>query len=440
MHYHLIGIQGVSMSGLADVLRKCGHIVTGSDTVLEGHRRANITADIDEVIASKAAVFSSAPAAVEIAEAKHLGIPVIERSQAIGKFMEGFTTIAIAGTHGKTTVTTLIGRALEELGQDPMVLVGGEVEKWQGTSRFGSGKYFVVEACEYERQFLDFPTTYGVLTGVEADHFDTYKDIKELTETFEQWASQIYSKGLLIACGDSDKVRRAARLAKCQVIYYGCKREDNNYKLANFEEGEDGSSVIINGKKYHTKLSGAMNALNTTAVVALLCELGFAEDKIIAVLSRIENARRRMEIIGEAKGILVIDDYGHHPTELAVTIKAIKQKYLGRRLIVVFEPHQISRTQAFIKEFAKALSKADMSFILPVYLVAGRDDKMLSKLNLHKQIAENVKNCSIINNYNEALDSLKKSAKEGDIVLTIGATPVFTVGRKLMSWLRQFND
>jgi len=430
-HYFLVGISGSSMSGLKKLLEGKGFLVSGSDLQLKGHSAANITPDIDLVVATQAALSPQAPAYVEIEAARRLNIPVVSRAQALNMVARGHLTIAIAGTHGKTTTATLVARLLEELGEDPLANIGGEVAEWGSGSRVGSGKYFVVEACEYEKQFLHFEPFAAVLTNIEYEHFDTYSSFSLLLRTFEEFVRKIPKEGRLIVCAESKEALLVSKESRALTKSYGFSR------LADYQieilpkPKEGGEAFCLNDYSFQTLLEGKANILNCAGALALLIELGFARERLQEALLAIKPPKRRLDFLGEKRAVLYYDDYGHHPTEIKASLSALRRKYPKRRIILVFEPHQGVRTLKLYKEFAAILKEADELLVLPVFAVAGRDIGREKMLGLSKKIASLASGQSVAD-YEEAGSLLRKLARPGDIILTMGATTVYKIAQKLL--------
>jgi len=430
-HYFLVGICGSSMSGLKKLLEGKGFLVSGSDLQLGGHSAKNITPAIDVLVATQAALSPQAPAYVEIEAARKLKIPVISRTQALNMIAKGHLTIAIAGTHGKTTTTTLVARLLEELGEDPLANIGGEVVEWGSGSRVGQGRYFVVEACEYEKQFLDFQPFAALITNIEYEHFDTYKSFSSLLKAFEEFVSKIPKEGRLIVCADSKEALLVSRKSQALTKSYGfCQSADYKIEiLAKPKEG--GEAFLLNNCLFQTQLEGRANILNCAGALALLIELGFVKERLQKVLPLIQPPKRRLDFLGEKEAVLYYDDYGHHPTEIEASLSALRRRYPHKRIILVFEPHQGVRTLKLYKEFARALKKADEILILPVFRVAGRDIDQKEILGLSEKIAR-LANGKSVASYKEAKQLVYKLAKPGDIVLTMGATTVYKIAKELL--------
>lgn len=426
MHYHLIGISGISMSGLAKILESQGHKVSGSDLKLGGHKKENITAGINKVIISSA-VRPGSPAWVEVAEAKRLGIPVIKRSKAIGEIMKKKFGITVSGMHGKTTVSAMIVTILEDAGLDPLILVGGIVKKIGSQVKTGRGNYFVAEACEYDRSFLDFYPKIAVITNIEREHLDYYTGgLPEIIKTFSQFIKQLPKQGVLVFWGDDKNIKKAIELSKrndLDLISFGFGKKNRYQKMP----------VTL-------KIPGKHNILNALAASAAADYLKINRKISLKTLKNFTGAGRRFEIKGRVNGVTIVDDYGHHPTEIAATISAAREFFPKRRLMIIFQPHQYSRTKIFFKDFVRVLAKADLAIIAPIHAVVGRDEKreisseeLVDAINhLHLR---GVGGAIYVSDYEGIVEYLLPRLKRGDVVITIGATEIYKVGDLLLKIL-----
>lgn len=400
------------MSGLAKILEAQGHKVFGSD--LDTHSPKNITKDIDQVVIS-AAITSSSKGWVEVEQAQKLGIPVISRSKLIGKLMQGKYGIAVSGMHGKSTVTAMVGAILEKAGFEPEVLLGAETKEY-GNVRIGKGKYFVVEACEYERQFLDFRPKAVIILNIEEEHLDTYpKGLPQIISAFKKFVDYLPQNGILVGNSDDKNQVRVLKSAKCKVKTFSKNKIWLGLKL---------------------KIPGFFNLLNATAAARLCHELGVRQEIIKEALNNFSGLKRRLEIKGEKNGVLILDDYAHHPTEIKKTLGAVNEHYNRRRLLVVFQPHQYLRTKLLFKEFGKAFSAADLVILSDIFAVPGRDlKKDVKEEDLASEILENSKpkeGVKYLGSFEKIVEYLLKNSKEGDIILTMGATKIYQVGETFL--------
>jgi UDP-N-acetylmuramate--alanine ligase len=418
MKYHLIGERGVSMRGLKKYLISLGNIVTGSDLKSGGHSSSNITADIDCVVRTSA-VNPGSEGWVEVVAANELHIPVIKRSELIGRLTAGKKLIAISGMHGKTTVTSMVGLLMIEAGLDPTVLVGDEVKDFgDDVIRLGKSDWFVLEACEYDRSFLDFSPQILVLTNIEEEHLDTYPGgLAEIKEAFVQYIDRIPDDGLIIACFDDKNIVDVLKQVKtkAKVIYYGFGTETYNHL------------------DFELKLPGRHNILNALSVVALADYLKIDGTVTKKVLTNFTGAHRRFELMGTFNGADLIDDYGHHPTEIMATIAALNERYPDKKKIVVFWPHQYKRILPLIDQFAHAFVSADEVVIKPIYFVPGRDEVLDVDSTMLVERMNKVKNNAIfIETDEEIVEYLSKRLDQNSVLLTIGIPPVYQISEKLL--------
>ncbi len=418
MKYHLIGDQGVSMRGIKKYLQNSGHTVTGSDLKSNGHKYENITPDIDVVVRTSAVNLGSA-GWVEVEAAKDLKIKITKRSEIIGEITKDKKLIAISGMHGKTTTTSMIGLTMIAAGLDPTVLIGEELKDFQNdVLRMGKSDWFVLEACEYDRSFLDFYPKILILTNIEEEHLDTYPGgLEEIKEAFIEYVNHIPEDGLIIACGDDKNVREVieASQTKAQVIYYGFTTE-KYHKLS-----------------FNLFLPGKHNILNALSVVALADYLEIDQNIVESVLSKFSGAHRRFEYLGICCGADLIDDYGHHPTEIQSTINALSEKYPTQRKIVVFWPHQYKRVASLLKEFGECFSGADEVIVKPIFYVPGRDEVLpVSSKDIANGIEKMGITASCMETDEEIVSYLKGRLDENSVLLTIGIPPVYKVILKIL--------
>lgn len=414
MKYHLIGDMGVSMSALAELLKFQGNTVTGSDLKRNGHSRDNITKDIDFVVRNSA-ITDGSPGWVEVQEANRLGINIIKRSELIGKITKDKKLIAISGMHGKTTTTSLLGFVMRQAGLDPTVLVGEKVRDFNNKSYLiGKSKYFVLEACEYDKSFLDFYPEMLILTNIDKEHLDTYPGgIDEIKKTFIKYLQNVRPNGTIIANIEdkniADVVTRA-NLKNINIVWYGKgseKYQKLDVKLALFGE--------------HNKL----NALSVRAASDLLSVDLNSLKKSFSVF---KGAKRRMESWGVLNNALLYDDYGHHPSEIKATINALKEEYIDRDIIVVFWPHQYKRIAPLIHEFSECFEGADKVYVKDIYFVPGRDEKLnVSSALLSEKIKKNGIWSKQFANNTDIIKELLSETKKNALLLTIGIPPIYEV-------------
>lgn len=417
MKYHLIGDQGVSMRGIKNYLEHLGHTVTGSDLKTGGHKKENVASNVDVVVRTSAVSHGSS-GWVEVEAAEELGIKILKRSELLGELTKDKELIAISGMHGKTTVTSMIGLCLVSAGLDPTVLVGEDLREFDGVLRFGKSPWFVMEACEYDRAFLDFYPKILVLTNIEEEHLDTYPNgLTEIKEAFTQYINHIPDDGLIVACGDDENIKDVLSKVstKAKVVYYGFSSD--KYQSLDFK----------------LQVPGKHNVLNALSALALCDHLKIDRKISEKVLREFKGAHRRFEHKGEFNGADLIDDYGHHPTEIKATLEALSERYPDKKKVVVFWPHQYKRIKPFLNDFAEAFNGADEVIIKPIFLVPGRDEKLdvsskdiVDLINVKKNIAKFYETDSEIVKYlSETLDG-------NSVLLTIGIPPVYTIEDELL--------
>ena len=417
MRYHLIGDHGISMRGIGEYLQSLGHEVTGSDIKGVGHSKSNVTKDIDVVVRSSA-INPDSEGWQEVEEAKRLGIKVMKRSGFLGEMTRQKRLIAVSGMHGKTTITAMAGLLLIEAGLDPTVLVGERVDQFDDhVIRLGKSEWFVAEVCEYDRSFLDFWPDILILSNIDKEHLDTYPGgIPEIIEAFKEYISHVGKEGVIIACADDENVKKAIFESDCQakVIFYG--KSSEKYKNLDFA----------------LAIPGEHNKLNALSIIALADHLKIDRKITQEVLQNFHGAKRRFEYKGSYNGAEIIDDYGHHPTEIKATIAAMKEKYSDKKLVVVFWPHQYKRIKPLLQEFGEAFDLADEIVLLPIYLVPGRDAKLdVSAEDIKSIIESRGKHVMKFYSDQEITHYLRDRLDGNTVLLTIGIPPVYKVAEAL---------
>lgn len=460
---HLIGIGGIGVSAVARIFTKKGVLVSGSDLasskvtddlkklgvkVLIGtHKAENVEKDTDLVVYTVATPQDNS----ELTQAKKLKITTLTYPQTLGELTCDKFTIAVTGTHGKTTTTSLISLILTEGGLDPTVVVGSNLAEFSGNARVGESKYFVIEADEYRKAFLNYSPKVIILTSVEHDHPDCYKDLKETKEAFLNFLKKLPENGMVIACFDDVNVRNIVENSKFQIpnlITYGFS-DDVKFRIKNISHGKEKTffQVTKNNEtigQFEIIIPGIHNVLNATAAIALALELGINIGAIKEALAGFKGAWRRFEKKGEIKGVTIIDDYAHHPTEVKATLLAARERFGDKKIICVFQPHHYERTKALFWDFVRAFENADKIIIPDIYAVAGREDKLtqkeVSSQNLVKEIAKLGKNVKYIGELNEVVKYLSNHLQKNDLVITMGAGNITEVGDKLIEKLRAKNE
>ncbi len=448
---HFIGIGGIGMSGMAQVLMEQGYTVSGSDL-----RRSEETARLERMGArigyahraehvgdADLVVHSSAvkPSNPEWMEAVRRGIPIRRRAEILGDLTRMGTSIGVAGTHGKTTTTAMIGWILTEAGMDPTILVGGNVLGMESNARLGRDGPIVVEADEFDRSFLALYPTVAVITTLEAEHLDCYKDIVDLKAAFVEYANRAPFYGAVVACLDEENIRDILPRIERPLITYGV-HADADLRAADMRFGDGGSSfeVIREGERLGTvRLGnpGLHNVKNALAAIAVGLQLGVAFEEIRKALSTFAGVHRRFEIKGEVDGITVVDDYAHHPTEVTATLEAARQgNYV--RILVVFQPHLYSRTRDFAEDFGRAFSQADVLVVTDVY--PAREAPLPGVTGaLVAEAAERYGTPEVhyVADKNKGAQTMADLACAGDLVIVMGAGDIEQVGGELVALLRK---
>ncbi len=445
---HMVGIGGSGMSGIAEVLLNLGHLVQGSDITRSDviyrleklGARISIGHDGDNIGDAEVLVISSAvqPDNPEVVTAKSKKIPVIPRAEMLAELMRMKEGIAVAGAHGKTTTSTLVATILSEAGMDPTVIIGGRVKSFGTGGRLGEGEFIVAEADESDGSFLELDPTIAVVTNMDAEHLDHYGSMERLEEAFLQFCNKVPFFGATIACGDDPILKSFASKMNKKFITFGFSKDCDLTAKQYVQNGlECGFTVCEKGVelgKVELHLPGRHNVLNCLAAiqVALFLEIDFKT--ITEGLKHFSGIGRRVELKGEnSKGITVIDDYGHHPTEIEATLKGLKEAFKGRRLVTLFQPHRYSRTRDCIKEFSTAFADTDVLAVAPIY-PAG--EKPIEGINA-KLISDSVaktghENVFLIEKDNEIKEWIKANTEDGDILLTLGAGNIFLQGEKFL--------
>ena len=448
LHIHFIGIGGISMSGLAEILLGEDFTVSGSDAkqspltdsleakgarIYYGQRASNISDDT-EVVVYTAAIHPDNP---EFACAKEKGLPMLTRAQLLGQIMRNYETpIAISGTHGKTTTTSMVTHILLEGQCDPTISVGGILPAINGNIRVGNSETFVTEACEYTNSFLSFFPKISVILNIDADHLDFFKDIQDIRNSFRRFARLLPADGALIINADTPEYESIIEDLPCRVITYGLDHEANyQARDISFDKyGHASFSVLRDGKKtgsYYLKVPGIHNVSNALASIAVGHLLGIPEESIIKGLSSFSGTDRRFQYKGEVAGVTVIDDYAHHPTEIEATLQAARN-YPGKKIWCVFQPHTYTRTKALLPEFAKALTLADHVVLADIYAAREQNTIGISSEDLMNRIRELGTPCEYFPTFNEIENYLLENCQPGDLLITMGAGDVYQIGEKLL--------
>lgn len=445
---YFIGIGGISMSGLAEILLSEGFTVSGSDrapsdltcmledrgvNVFYGQKKENLTKDIDLVVYT-AAIKSDNP---ELLAAHKLNIPMLTRAELLGQMMKNYETpVAVSGTHGKTTTTSMISQILLSAEADPTLSIGGIYRPIGGNIRVGASELFVTEACEYTNSFLSFFPKIGIILNIEEDHLDFFKDLADIRNSFHRFAQLLPADGTLIINGDIERCEELTEGLSCKVITYGLS-SGSDYTASQVTYDESGFPSFIlsrqNGeeRKFSLRVHGDHNILNALAAIALADLLGLSDEVIHAGLAAFTGTDRRFEYKGQVNGVNIIDDYAHHPTEIRATLSAAAQ-YPHRRLWCVFQPHTYTRTKAFLEEFASALSLADEIILADIYAAREKDTLGISSETLQEKIRSLGHSCHYFPTFEAIENYLLKNCTKDDLLITMGAGDVVKVGENLL--------
>ncbi len=443
-HIHMVGIGGISMSALAHMLKAFGYRVTGSDRcetditkklaaasieVTVGHSADNVSTP--DLVCFTAAIPKDNP---ELVKARSLGIPVMERAELLGQLMKRYQyPIAIAGTHGKTTTTSMLSLVLIEAELDPTILVGGELTQIGGNYKIGADKYLVLEACEYVESFLHFNPFISVITNVEEDHLDYFDDLNHIITAFVSFARLNSPFGCIIVCSDDKNIQTVVQNIEGKIVKYGIIDSNNDFYAENVHLNDFGKTEmrIYAYGEYVTDLElsvhGDHNVRNALGAFAAAWELGIDKEAIKRGLESFGGTKRRFENLGECNGVTIIDDYAHHPTEIRSTLETAKTLTDGD-VWCIFQPHTYSRTKAFLEDFANALSIADRVVLADIYPARETYDGTTHSCDL----AALIKNVTYINEFGAIERYVKANAKSGDMVITMGAGDVCKIGYNLV--------
>jgi UDP-N-acetylmuramate--alanine ligase len=453
---HFVGIGGIGMSGIAEVLLNLGYKVSGSDlkssavtqrlaflgaTTFEGHTAENLQGA--EVVVTSSAIAAENP---EVAEARKLHIPVIQRAEMLAELMRLKYGIAIAGMHGKTTTTSMVAAVLAAGGLDPTVVVGGRVDAMGSNARLGKSQYLVAEADESDRSFLKLSPILSVVTNIDHEHMDCYRNMRDIKQTFLDFMDRVPFYGMIVACNDDPILRKLLPEVQRRVLTYGTRRgSDFLIKLGQIEQqcGEHRPlshfRVSYRGKHvgdFTLHVPGTHNILNATAAIAVGVGLDLPVESIRAALEGFRGVDRRFQLRGKVAGVSVIDDYGHHPTEIRATLAAAKQ-CVFRKIHVIFQPHRYTRTKALMDEFARAFHDADTLCVLDIYAASEKPIEGVSGEELGLRIREATgQNVRYVRSFAEVAEMASGEAADGDMILTLGAGSISQLGPMILEKLQ----
>ena len=462
---HFVGMGGIGMSGIAEVLLNLGYKVSGSDlktsavtqrlaglgaTVFEGHRSENIAGA--EVVVTSSAISAENP---EVSEAHNLHIPVIQRAEMLAELMRLKYGIAIAGMHGKTTTTSMVAAVLAAGGLDPTVVVGGRVDAMGSNARLGKSQYLVAEADESDRSFLKLSPILSVVTNIDREHMDCYRNMRDVKKTFIEFMDRVPFYGMIVACNDDPLLRRLLPEVQRRTVTYGTRRgSDFQVKIPTLAakdaarvghpNSDDSTPFSRFSVRYREQdlgeftlhVPGVHNVLNATAAIAVGVGLDIGVESIRAALDQFRGVDRRFQLRGRVAGVSVIDDYGHHPTEIKATLAAAKQCGF-HKIHAIFQPHRYTRTHDLIEEFTTAFGDADSLFVLDIYAASEKPIEGITGEILAQRIRErNAKNGRYVSSPAEAVDAAAAVAQDGDMILTLGAGSVSQFGPMILEKLR----
>jgi UDP-N-acetylmuramate--alanine ligase len=452
---HFVGIGGIGMSGIAEVLLNLGYKVSGSDLresgvtdrlkkfgaiIFEGHRAENIHGA--EVVVTSSAIAKANP---EVAEAHKQKVPVIQRAEMLAELMRLKYGIAIAGMHGKTTTTSMVAAVLAAGNLDPTVVVGGRVDALGSNARLGKSRYLIAEADESDRSFLKLSPILSVVTNIDREHMDTYRDMLDVEDTFVNFMDRVPFYGMLVVCNDDDPLRAILPRLQRRYVTYGTRAGSDFRVIAPTTELEPGSpkpisrfGIEYNGKSlgvFGLHVPGAHNVLNATAAIAVGIGLDIPVYSIQYALETFRGVDRRFQLKGEVDGVRVVDDYGHHPTEIRATLQAAKQCCEGH-VHVIFQPHRYTRTQTLLGEFATSFGDADGLFVLDIYPASEQPIPGITAELLTQKIAANGRPAMYVSSNSDAIAAAVRVAKPGDLILTLGAGNVYQLGPQIVEALK----
>ncbi len=443
---HFVGVGGIGMSGIAEVLLNLGYRVTGSDLnesditqrlakmgarICKGHDATHVGRA--DVVVTSTAVKADNP---EVIEAHRRGIPVIPRAEMLAELLKMKFSIAVSGMHGKTTTTSMVSTVLAHGGLDPTMVIGGKLASIGSNARLGNGEVIVAEADESDGSFLKLSPSIAVITNIDREHLDYYRDIEHIKDAFLQFANIVPFYGSTILCLDDEHVREILPRVKRRVITYGIE-EPADYRADDvlFRDGTSSYQLKYRGERLGRvvlNVPGLHNVYNSMATIAVARELDLEFPVILEGIASFAGVQRRFEIKGKKDGVLVVDDYGHHPTEILATLAAAKQVW-GGRLLVVFQPHRYTRTKALFNEFLGCFKDADVLIVTDIYAASEKEIDGVHASRLVEGIrGGGHRDAVYISDFGEIVDRLEGIARPGDVIITQGAGTVWKVGEEYL--------
>ena len=453
--FHFIGAGGIGMSGLAQLLMNNEAVVAGSDQMSSevvdslcrmgadikvGHRAENLSTEIDAVVIS-AAIKDDNP---ELKEARERGYKVYKYADMLGELMDRYEGIAISGTHGKSTTSGWLVHLLKQAGVDTNFIIGAKINQLDSSSGVADSKYFVAEACEYDRSFLNLKPRIACILNIEQDHLDYYENEDEIVKAFGEFALGTRHNGILIANGQDSNVARILRQLGKKLPHetFGLETNCNFYaENIGLHDGLYAFDVYYNNQLLgatRISLPGKHNILNALAVIAMAIKIGLEPKRVLQLLPGFTGIDRRLMLKGQFNGITVLDDYAHHPTEIRASLAAIRQKYQLKHIWCVFQPHQYSRTRFLLDDFAESFKLADMTIVPEIYFVRDSQEtkKEVNAEMLVEKMQENGTNAVFIETFEAICDYLKRNVSPGELVVTMGAGDIWKVADEYLQWLR----
>jgi UDP-N-acetylmuramate--alanine ligase len=447
---HFIGVGGSGMSGLAGTLLDAGAIVTGSEPrlgpqtlelVRKGAKISRqqtgefIDPKVDLVVRTAAVPDNN----IEMLVAGRLGLKTVKYAQMLGMVMGERFGVAVSGTHGKSTTSAMIAFALRECGADPSFVIGGTVPQLGGGSHSGKGNIFVAEACEFDRSFHNLRPKIALITNIEPDHLDYYRDIDEIVESFRDFARRVPADGVIIAGGKDRRVAQALSglTTPIETVSVG---ENNIWsaRVSGIDNGCYSGEVSHRNQSVgtlHLSIAGEHNLMNATMAAAACAACGVPPAEAIEALGKFQGVDRRMSVVGRYHGATVVDDYGHHPTEIRTTLRALRQRFDPRRLICVFQPHQHSRTRFLMEDFAASFVLADETIVPDIFFVrdSEAERQKVTAADLVQRVRANGQNAIHLPTFGQIVEYLKQNVREDDLVVTMGAGNIWEIGKDLVS-------
>jgi len=449
-HIHFVGIGGIGMSGIAELLISLGYKVSGSDIktssitkrlenqgakIYINHKKEHIKGA--NVVVTSTAISADNP---EVVQAKEGLIPIIPRAEMLAELMRIKYSIAVSGAHGKTSTTAMVSEILNTAGLDPTVIIGGLLKSLDTNALHGKGDFIVAEADESDGSFLKYSPAVAIVTNIDLEHLDYYKDIDDIKDKFVQFINSVPFYGLAILCLDNEHIQNILPRIEVRYTTFGMTAQaDTQAKNIRFEKNQSIFTVVHNKEKLGEvtlNLAGEHNISNALASIATGLELAIEFKTIKTALEKIQGVKRRLEIKGEKNNILVMDDYGHHPTEIRATLDAVRKSYSEKRIVVLFQPHRYTRTKALFDDFTRSFYRSDILILLPIYAASEKEILGVNSEELQKGIKNHGhKNVFYVPDFDTALSMLTKTIKMDDLILTLGAGDIYTLGEKLLEKL-----